>query len=72
MRRDADPSEERALLGSRDYAEAQERGATDEADGRPVSGGGGREGTLHRAARGGVAALKQAVLRLPRPNGGVQ
>ena len=66
------PSEERTLLGSRDYAETQRRDAAGEADGRPVGGGGGREGTLHRAARGAVAALKEAVLRLPRPNGGAQ
>ena len=65
------PSEERTLLGSRDYTEAQKR-AAGEADGRPVGGGGGREGTLHRAARGAVAALKEAVLRLPPPFGGVQ
>jgi hypothetical protein len=64
------PSEERTLLGSREYAEAQRRSAS-EAEGRPV-GAGGREGTLHRAARGAVAALKEAVLRLPPPNGGVQ
>jgi hypothetical protein len=66
------PSEERTLLGSRDYAEAQKR-AVGEVDGRPVGGGGAREGTLHKAARGAVAALKEAVLRLPLPNnGGVQ
>ena len=64
------PSEERALLGSRDYAEAQKRAAGED-DGRQA-GGAGREGTLHRAARGAVAALKEAVLRLPLPNGGVQ
>ena len=64
------PSEERSLLGSRDYAEAQ-KPAAGEAERRPV-GGGGREGTLHKAARGAVAALKEAVLRLPPPNGGVQ
>ena len=64
------PSEERTLLGSRDYDEAQKR-AAGEAEGRPVGGGGG-EGTLHKAARGAVAALKEAVLRLPPPNGGVQ
>jgi len=63
------PSEERSLLGSPDYAEAQ-KPAAGEAESRPV-GGGSREGTLHRAARGAVAALKEAVLRLP-PNGGVQ
>lgn len=61
------PSEERSLLGSRDYAEAQ-KPAAGEAERRPV----GREGTLHRAARGAVAALKEAVLRLPPQNGGVQ
>ena len=66
------PSEERTLLGSRDYTEAQKQGAAGEADGQPAGGGGGREGTLHKAARGVVAALKQAVLRLPRRNGGVQ
>jgi hypothetical protein len=67
------PSEERSLLGSRDYAEAQKRGAAGGPDGRPAGGGGGREGTLHRAARGAVAALKEAVLRrLPPPNGGAQ
>lgn len=83
MRRDADvrkaaervglgiaPSEERTLLGSRDYAEAQKR-AAGEPDGRPTGRGRG-EGTLHRAARGAVAALKEAVLRLPPPRGGVQ
>ena len=81
MRRDADvrdaaerlglgiaPSEERSLLGSRDHAEAQ-KPAAGEAERRPVGAGG--EGTLHRAARGAVAALKQAVLRLP-PTSGVQ
>jgi hypothetical protein len=57
------PSEERALLGSRDYAEAQKR-AAGQAD--------AREGTLHKAARGAVAALKESVLRLSPPNGGVQ
>ncbi|KAI0276718.1 hypothetical protein BGY98DRAFT_1187670 [Russula aff. rugulosa BPL654] len=59
------PSEERSLLGSRDYAEAQ-KPAAGEAERRPA----GREGTLHRAARGAVAALKEAVLRLPPQNGG--
>ena len=63
------PSEERTLLGSRDYDEAQKR-AAGESEGRLVGGGG--EGTLHKAARGAVAALKEAVLRLPTPNGGVQ
>ena len=58
------PSEERSLLGSRDYAEAQKL-AAGEAESRP-------EGTLHRAARGAVEALKEAVLRLPPPNGGLQ
>lgn len=53
------PSEDRTLLGSRDYAEAQNRTVG--------------EGTLHKAARGAVAALKEAVLQ-PRPSsdGGVQ
>jgi hypothetical protein len=52
------PSEDRTLLGSRDYAEAQKRATG--------------EGTLHKAARGAVAALKEAVLQ-PRPSdGGVQ
>jgi len=63
------PSEERTLLGSRDYLEAQKR-AAGEPDGRPIGGHG--EGTLHRAARGAVAALKEAVLRLPPPKGGEQ
>jgi hypothetical protein len=65
------PSEEKTLLGSRDYAEAQKRAAGEAEGDRPI-GGDGREGTLHRAARGAVAALKEAVLRLPPPNGGVQ
>ena len=64
------PSEERSLLGSRDHAEAQNP-AAGEAERRPV-GAGGREGTLHRAARGAVAALKEAVLRLPPTSPGVQ
>jgi hypothetical protein len=64
------PSEEKTLLGSRDYAEAQKRAAGEAEGDRPI--GDGREGTLHRAARGAVAALKEAVLRLPPPNGGVQ
>ncbi len=62
------PSEERALLGSRDYAEAQKH-AAGESEGRPNSGG---EGALHRAARGAVAALKEAVLGRSLPNGGMQ
>jgi len=62
------PSEERALLGSRDYAEAQKQ-AAGESEGLPNSGG---EGALHRAARGAVAALKEAVLGRSLPNGGMQ
>jgi hypothetical protein len=60
------PSQERSLLGSRDHAGAQKPAAGEAERGR------GREGTLHRAARGAVAALKEAVLQLPPPNGGVQ
>jgi hypothetical protein len=63
------PSGERTLLGSRDYAEAQKRAV---GVAGPDVGGGGGEGTLHRAARGAVAALKEAVLRPPLPSGGVQ
>lgn len=60
------PSEERTLLGSRDHAEAQKRAANG------GGGGGGGEGALHKAARGAVATLKEAVL-WPRPSdGGVQ
>ena len=51
-------SEDRMLLGSRDYAEAQKRPAG--------------EGTLHKAARGVVEALKEAVLQLRSSDGGVQ
>jgi hypothetical protein len=63
-------SGDRSLLGSPDHAEAQ-KPAAGEAERRLV-GAGGREGTLHRAARGAVAALKEAVLRLPPTSGGVQ
>lgn len=58
------PSEERTLLGSRDHAEAQKRAAGE-------GGGGGGEGALHKAARGAVAALKEAVLWPRPPDGGV-
>jgi len=58
------PSEERTLLGSRDYAEAQKRAAGEV--------GGGGEGALHKAARGAVAALKEAVLQPPPSEGGLQ
>ena len=52
------PSEDRTLLGSQDYAEAQRRAAG--------------EGALHKAARGAVAALKEAVLQPRSSDGGVQ
>ncbi|KAI0290969.1 hypothetical protein BC826DRAFT_1024091 [Russula brevipes] len=79
VRRDADrragiaPPEGRALLGSPDYAEAQKRAAAagDAAHDSGGSGNGG-EGTLHKAARGAVAALKEAVLRPSQSDGGAQ
>ena len=56
------PSKGRALLGSQDYAEAQKRAAGED----------GGEGALHKAARGAVAALKEAVLRQSPSGSGVQ
>lgn len=67
------PPEGRALLGSPDYAEAQKRAAA-AGDGGHDSGGSGNggEGALHKAARGAVAALKEAVLRPLQSDGGAQ
>jgi len=64
------PPEDRALLGSRDHAEA----ATGESGLDAAAAGGGGEGALHKAARGAVATLKEAILRLPLPpsDGGAQ
>jgi len=59
------PSEGRTLLGSQGYAEAQKRAAGEDGSG----GGGSGEGALHKAARGAVAALKEAVLQLPPSDG---
>ncbi|KAH9959466.1 hypothetical protein BC827DRAFT_1213927 [Russula dissimulans] len=58
------PPEGRALLGSRDHAEAQKRAAaaTTGELGQGGGGGGGVEGTLHQAARAAVATLKETVL----------
>ncbi|KAI9507141.1 hypothetical protein F5148DRAFT_1310486 [Russula earlei] len=60
------PPEGRALLGSQDHAEAQKRTATARPSQNAQDGGGdgaSGEGTLHRAARNAVAALKETMLR---------